>query len=489
MSFFGLFVIGAMLIGCGAMLSPAWPTREPRIGLAGTLSLALVMGGAVFWAFLFGWDTLVVDYLLFALVSLVVLGGTFSQGQMRAEERGEELLDKDQGWTGPEDLLFFGLVAILCAVPLIVLNVPLRTEAANLSLITLAVRDGSSFTSLAPYFPNVSVFAEPGFHAISAYLSQQLGQPVPMIHQVMGSVAAFLCVWIAYDIGGELRNKVLGRAFAIAAIVVLGLSGLMINGLYSQLMGVLFGLAFVLYVLRVYREALWLDVIGAGLMLGAILYVHVPMFIAALLGFLLVVLAALVQRATSNQAMRIGGIPLVATLGTAPWVLRHLSDILLDVSNSWDEIGYSFIVILIIAGGFAIFQAIRALPRSIHDLARRGRYVGLGVASVILIVGIVVGNSLQIENQPTRDDLAAWQWIRENTESDALLLTLPDDAWTVPFAERIVLLSGDPAIENRLGNMGVDFVIKLSGDETLTMDRLTPVFEQNESIVYGVEAN
>jgi hypothetical protein len=95
------------------MLAPAWNTAQPRIGLSAALALGLVMGGAIFWAMLFGWDTLVIDYLLFALVTAIFLGGTLSYGQKRAEARGEVLLDADQGWPGPRDLLFFAFVALL----------------------------------------------------------------------------------------------------------------------------------------------------------------------------------------------------------------------------------------------------------------------------------------------------------------------------------------------------------------------------------------
>ena len=100
MTFFIVFVFSAVLLGAGAMLSPAWRTAQPRIALSATLCLAIVVGGAVFYAKAFGWDTLVVDYLLFALLSGVVLGGTLSTAQARAEARGEQLADRDQGWPG-----------------------------------------------------------------------------------------------------------------------------------------------------------------------------------------------------------------------------------------------------------------------------------------------------------------------------------------------------------------------------------------------------
>src|SRR5574338_659480 len=99
MPLFIIFIFGAVIIGAGAILSPAMPTSQPRIGLAAALALGLVMGGAIFWAMLFGWDTLVIDYLLFALVTSIFLFGTLSYGQKRAESRGETLSDADQGWT------------------------------------------------------------------------------------------------------------------------------------------------------------------------------------------------------------------------------------------------------------------------------------------------------------------------------------------------------------------------------------------------------
>src|SRR5687768_1334849 len=111
MVYFTLFVIGAVMLGAGTMLAPAWSTMQPRIGTAAAFALALVIGGAVFWAHLFGWSTLVVDYLLFALVSIVIFGGTMAQVQQRTAS-GEAVEDAEVGWTGPEDLTFFGLVAL-----------------------------------------------------------------------------------------------------------------------------------------------------------------------------------------------------------------------------------------------------------------------------------------------------------------------------------------------------------------------------------------
>ncbi|NOG52544.1 MAG: hypothetical protein HND48_26175 [Chloroflexi bacterium] len=77
------FIFGAVVLGAGAMLSPAYPTAQPRVGLNASLALALIAGGAVFYGTAAGWNTLVVDYMLFLLVTSIFLGGTLSFGQKR----------------------------------------------------------------------------------------------------------------------------------------------------------------------------------------------------------------------------------------------------------------------------------------------------------------------------------------------------------------------------------------------------------------------
>ena len=197
MQLFIVFILGAVVLGAGSMLSPAWRTAQPRIALSASLCLALVVGGAVFYAEAFGWDTLVVDYLLFALMSGVVLGGTLSHAQARAEAKGETLPDEEQGWPGPYDLVFFAVAAFVILIPLMNLPLPLGNHGAQLGYQTLIIRYGESFTSLAPFHPDITVIYSPGFHAFSAYLSQQLGQPIPMIQMAITAVVLYLCVWLA----------------------------------------------------------------------------------------------------------------------------------------------------------------------------------------------------------------------------------------------------------------------------------------------------
>ena len=329
MSLFIIFILGAVLLGAGAMLSPAWRTAQPRVALGAVLCLALVVGGAVFYAEAIDWDTLAVDYLLFALLAGVVLGGTLSTAQARAEAKGERLRDSEQGWPGPQDLAFLAVAALIILLPILNLPTALGTQAQLTGFHSLSARLGASFNSLMPLHPTAPVIVAPGFHALSAYLSQQLDQSIPLIQWSVAAVLFFLLVWLAYDFGAELQNKRLGRALAIATLLCGGLHRSYLDGHFTELMALLFMQAFLLYALRFLRQFNWADMIAGGLMMGAVAYTSLTISIAMLLGFAALCALVWMNPRGSPRKSRWGitiGFPLVALLGTAPWLLnsRHL---------------------------------------------------------------------------------------------------------------------------------------------------------------------
>lgn len=458
MQFFIFFVIWAVMVGAGAMLSPAWPTREPRIGLAATFSLALVVGGAIFWAELFGWGTLVIDYLLFALVSVVVLGGTLSQAQMRAEAQGLELSDAEQGWPGPMDLVFFTVAGLLFSMPLFLVAVPPGETAAAQALLTLAAREGGSFTSLAPIAPQITGFAAPGFHGISAYLSQQLGQPIPQIYLALGAVLGFLAVWVAYDLGGEIRDKRLGRAMALGLMVCGGVLYLQFNGHFSQLMGVTFALTYLLYGLRALRHGKPLDIVAGGLMLGAVLYVDPALFgYAALTGFVLA-LALLITGALGKERPSVGaaivrilGVLLVAALGTAPWTVQNPADvlnlILAPMSNLTLVTVYALVAPLLV--GVLLLWLWDQLPQGKDEALLRYALVPLGIGAVLAVIVPLL--FVPAQENATWADLAAMNWLAENTTPESLILNHPTQPWVQASAGRAAAFApypdGFPAAE------------------------------------------
>jgi hypothetical protein len=324
MPLFVIFIFGAVVFGAGAMLAPAWPTKEPRIGLAAALALGLVMGGTLVWAFLFGWDTLIIDYLLFALITAIIVGGTLAIGMSRAETRGVEYTDADAGWPGPHDLLFFGLAALIFVVPTLVLPVPLDTDAQGFGYLALMAREGGSFTTLAPFHPEITYLYSPGLTAIAAYLSQQLGTGM---HQVLMGVAAvlgLLLVWLAYDLGAEIRHRGLGRAMAIAMLGGVGLYTAYMDSHYTTLLGLVFALAFIIYTLRYLREQRLPDAIAAGLMLGAVVLSHPDTTIILALGYgpwLLTMWLGRPRPTFKTWLVLALGIPAIALVGLAPWLL------------------------------------------------------------------------------------------------------------------------------------------------------------------------
>lgn len=343
MTLFIIFVFGAVVIGAGAMLAPAWNTAQPRIGLAAALALGLIMGGAIFWAMLFGWNTLVIDYLLFALVTAVLVGGTLSFGQRRAEARGQTLEDADQGWPGPRDLLFFGLAALVFIAPALVLPVPLGTDAQGFGYLGLMTRLGGGFRTLAPWHPEIEYLYAPGFSLLIAYLSQQLGQGLHQIQHGAAAVLGVLLVWLAYDFGAELQDKRLGRAMAAAMLGSAGLLSAYLDSHFTTLLGLVFALASLTYALRFLRHRAWPDAVAAGLMLGATVLSHPDTTIILGLGYVpwLLTMGLGRPRPTLRVWLALAaGVPLVALLAISPWLwnIRDLlgSDIVSPFSRSPD---------------------------------------------------------------------------------------------------------------------------------------------------------
>ena len=138
----------------------------------------------------------------------------------------------------------------------------------------------------------------------------------------------YLLVWLAYDLGAELRDKRLGRAMALATLLCSGIHRSYLDGHFSELLALLFLGAFLLYSLRLLRQFNWADLIAGGLLLGAVIYSSLSLSLIMLLAFVALNLLAGFERtpaisAKARWSLAIG-LPFVALLGIAPWLLNNL---------------------------------------------------------------------------------------------------------------------------------------------------------------------
>lgn len=381
-----IFIFGAIVIGAGAMLSPAWNTHQPRIGLMAALALGLVVGGAVFWAMLFGWNTLVIDYLLFALVTSIFLFGTLSYGQKRAEERGEELADEDQGWPGPADLLLFGFAALIFILPALALPVPLDTDAQGFGYLALMARLGGGFSTLAPFHPEITYLYSPGFTALAAYLSGQLGQGLHHVQIGVGAVLSLLLVLLAYDFGAEFYDKRMGRAMALAMIFGIGLFTAFMDSHYTTLLALVFAFACLIFAMRYLRHSRLADAIAAGLMLGAVVLSHPDTTIILGLGYVPWLLTMWLGKPRPKPTVWMGmvlAIPIVALLGIAPW-LTNARDLLgADITSPFARDANHWQVMILYHG---VLIVPFALIGAVVGLRRRDQAAILAVGWLLLIL-------------------------------------------------------------------------------------------------------
>lgn len=440
MSLFILFVVGAVLLGAGAMLAPAWRTAQPRIALSATLALALVTGGSVWWAYAFGWDTLVVDYLLFALVSLVVLGGTLSYAQNRAEAQGEMLEDNDQGWPGPGDLLFFIGVGGLIAVLIYMMVLPQGIHGVTLGYLTVLARQSNQFNTLLPH-ADQAVFQAPGFIALTSYLSKQLELSIATVQFSVGGVIALLIVWLAYDGGSEWKSKPLGRAFGVAALLTGGTLLLLITGQYTTLLATCFGMAALICVLRVMRQAAWPDAVAGGLLVGAAIYAD----FAVGLGILLAVIGLMVwclRQGLTSQLLR-AVLIMIATLlfGLGPWLLslpRPVAPLLLI--DTITIFGWLIIPLTILVGWLLDRLADR-LPMGMVPWLIAGRYPLLLIGLLVLVGGAsLVGTQLRSTLPVTENDMNVLLWARTNLPHETVLQNANVNDWAAVLCECQVTL-------------------------------------------------
>ena len=384
MPIFPLFVFGAVLFGAGALLAPALPTSQPRIGLAAALVLAIVVLGGVTTSALSHWDSLLIDYLWFGLIVGVFLTGTLSAGMFKAEVEKREL-----GWPGPRELMMLLVIGILFAAPALTLPVPFDTDAQGFGYLALSIRDGGNITTLAPFHPEISYLYSPGFPMLVAYLGHQLSTGIQNIELALGAVFGFLFVWLAYDFGSELDSEDGRRTGIVMAICALIGTGLLLADLdshYTTLMALCFAMAFLTFAVRWTKHGTRVDFIAAAVTLACVPLSHPDTTIILILGYVPWLLTIWLSKPRPTFRRWLGlavGIPVLALVVLIPW-LNKIAPLLGSSIQSPFSVSISHLVVLTIYHGVVI--VILALIGIVLGLRRRNPVDILMIGWLALIV-------------------------------------------------------------------------------------------------------
>lgn len=352
MPIFVIFVFTSVVLGAGLLLSPALPTRQPRIALAGSLCLAFVTVLSVNYAASFKWDTLIIDYLWFGLLVGTFLTGTFSLGMFRAETEGR----RETGWPGPRELGILAVIGLIFIAPAVILPVPLDTDAQGFGYLALTLKSSGSLNTLAPFHPEISYLYSPGFVVLAAYLSHALNAGLQNVQLGLGAALSFLFVWLCYDFGNEFADdgsRKTGVAFALAAMIGTGLLMADLDSHYTTLMALVFSLACVTFAYRWLRGGRWQDFLGAAFALAAVPMTHPDTTIILMLGYVPWLLT--VWLSTPRPTMRrwlglLVGIPGLGMILCAPWLI-HLAPLLNSGIASPFEIEARHVIVMIVYHG------------------------------------------------------------------------------------------------------------------------------------------
>lgn len=267
MSLFIAFVLGSVLIGAGAMLAPAWSGDDNYTGLSTGAILAIVVVGAMAQTRLLGWDTLVIDYLIFGVVSAVILSGTLAgNAQVNEDEANTDDDTNIFALTITYERIFFVFI-LLGYTGLLVFGGERIPVAMSISIDQLSHSD----TAIVDL--------------ISVYLSTQMRQDVAIVQPAVVMTLAFVTVMVAHDVGRVWGGVLVGRVLSLIGVLVAGYLLFMSN--IFLLINLLFGLASVGWLRSAWERVSWQVVILCGVVLGACVYASEFLFWSALAIFAL----------------------------------------------------------------------------------------------------------------------------------------------------------------------------------------------------------
>jgi hypothetical protein len=221
------------------------------------------------------------------------------------------------------------VVIMLFGTVIWILPVPLDTDAQGFGYLALTLREGHSFTTLAPWHPEINYLYSPAYIGEIAHLSSRLSLGIHELQILFSAACAVLFVWMAYDLGNEIEGLRTGRAMMVCAVIGTGLFTAFMDSHYTALLALDFSLAFIIFVMRYLNDKRWSDALFASICLAGVPLSQPDTTIALMIGYipwLLVIWLSRPRPSFKAWLVLAAIIPLVALALIMPWLfsLRYL---------------------------------------------------------------------------------------------------------------------------------------------------------------------
>jgi hypothetical protein len=324
-SFLAYLMLTAAFLGVGTRVALVIPTRGTRIGLGAVVFLALIVDGTWLIAPVMGWSSALTDGVWAGMLALLIVAVAVSV-KYPSGFLGRPIRTRP----GARDLSFLALVVAWSGALLLVLPVPPDTDAQGFGYLALTLREGRSYTSLAPWHPEIGSLYSPGFSGIIAHLSTHFDLGIHMLMLVFGAMTASLFVWTAYDLGCEVDGPRTGRGFMLASLIGTGLVSVFMDVHFTALLAIIFEMAFITFVVGFLRTGSWPSAAFAAICLAGVPLAHQDMAIAFLIGYLPWLVVIWFGRPRPDLRIWLGLaviIPLAALVILSPWLIS-VSDLL-----------------------------------------------------------------------------------------------------------------------------------------------------------------
>lgn len=324
------FGLALTLGGQGLACHLDWNEPPLPLGIAAMLAAFVVLTGD--GAALFGYSSA----LALIIGAMLATAGWVRPRKFNLRELGARALRR------PRLGGLLAVAALALAAPLLVLPVPLDTDAQGFGYLSLTIREGGTINSLAPWHPEIGYLYSPGALLLFATLSGFVAT-VPMSAVMMGAAHAvsFFFIWLAWEFGRELGCMANGSpestsaerlpeseswagAMTLSATLSVGMWTTLMDSHYTTIFALFFALACVTCLFRFVRTGRWPDAALVALTLAGVFITQpdMAMIVALGLGSFSVLAWLAVDRPSLKRWLLASlGVPVVAGVLIVPWLV------------------------------------------------------------------------------------------------------------------------------------------------------------------------